>query len=225
MFQRARIPTALLVTALALTGCGSSAEKTDSSTKKSATPSVSSSPSASSSASASPAGKGVLTLADDKGVSGTPYWGLNKVDGWEIVVFDQQGLNQMKNATTGCQLTSYQAKLKDKPASDADGSKNLTGNYFLALKRKAASTKDLGTSTVVLGRGFTSDLENGVEFYLGAMDYVGTDKVARRSVVASRAFTKEGNALQLILTCKPTALPGGDATKKLMQELALINVE
>lgn len=226
MKNRARLSVALLVSALALSGCGSSAEKTDTPAKKSSSSSPSSSPSASSStAAASPSGKGVLALSDDQGVPGTPYWGVNKLAGWEMTVFDQQGVNQLKNASTGCQLTSYQAKLKDKPTSDAEGSKNLTSNYLLAVKRKAASTKDLGTSTLVIGRGFNRDLANGVEFALGAMDYVGTDKIERRSVVASRAFTRQGNALQLILTCKPAALSSGDATKKLMQQLALVNVE
>lgn len=226
MTHRSRTTALVLAGLLAFAGCGSSDVKDAVKDKPKEDKSSSSSPTPTPTATTSPvAGKGVLTLSDDSGVGGTPYWGLTQAAGWKMVVFDQGGLNQMKNAATGCQLTSYQAKLKDNPSSDIDGSRNLTNNYIAAIRKKAPSVEDRGRKTIVIGRGITKDLSNGIEFYAGAVDYKGTDQVNRRSVIASRAFTKQGNALQLILTCKPEAMASGSSVTALLQQLATVTVE
>ena len=55
-----------------------------------------------------PAQLDLVTLDDPSDFSAGPYWGVPFEDGWDIVRFDEQGVNEFKNVATGCMFFTYQ---------------------------------------------------------------------------------------------------------------------
>lgn len=50
----------------------------------------------------------VVTLDDVTNFKAGPYWGVPFESGWDIVRFDEQGVNEFSNAAVGCQFLTYQ---------------------------------------------------------------------------------------------------------------------
>lgn len=72
-----------------------------------------------------PAELDLVTLDDASNFAAGPYWGVPFLDGWDIVRFDEQGVNEFKNATAGCSFYTFQGfgpenitAIDDRGASD-----------------------------------------------------------------------------------------------------------
>ena len=55
-----------------------------------------------------PAQLDLVTLDDPSEFAAGPYWAVPFEDGWDIVRFDEQGVNEFKNVATGCMFFTYQ---------------------------------------------------------------------------------------------------------------------
>lgn len=55
-----------------------------------------------------PAQLDLVTLDDPSEFAAGPYWAVPFEDGWDIVRFDEQGVNEFKNLATGCMFFTYQ---------------------------------------------------------------------------------------------------------------------
>lgn len=182
---------------------------TPSTPSSSASTSTSPSSSTSGSTSGAPADAAKIPLSLFVALERPPVWGVTKTDGWEIVVFDQGGTNQLKNAA-GCLLTTQQnagtVPSKDPGVPPTDAS--ATGDYLntvLTKTRQSAKnftlTADPSTTWVAFGLAKTQQ----IEFGLVDFTYTRSDTGAPfRTLILSRVMPRSGSQLSVNLSC-PTA--------------------
>lgn len=187
-----------------------------------ATPTSSAAPSLSASPGASGADVPRVPLSLDVDLPKPPIWGVPKPEGWEMVVFDQQGLNKLEQAN-GCTLSTVQnagviGMIDDKPPTDVTATKQF-------LKDSLAQTNTI--------KGFTTEGEvvafpvrlglagtQAIDFAQLTYSYNHKDTGARwRTIVLARVMPKPGSQLIATLAC-----PVGDleAARPILDQLKVV---
>ena len=165
--------------------------------------------------------RGLISLNEhaDLGES-FPIWRYPILDGWEITVFDQEGINTTENIDLGCTFTSSQNK---QPAQDLDATEDLTDSLatFEVLEDR---TLDAHPGAELIGELDTTSFavaypggEADLEFISSRIDYLDEAlNVRYTSEIAGRAMPLAESFMYIQVTC-PTALV--DAGQSPFEEL------
>jgi len=144
-----------------------------------------------------------------------PIWGYPIIDGWEITIFDQAGVNQSLNAELGCQFTSSQnrqpaydtAATSDR--SDTEASTRAIEQQMLGSIDTAEVTGQPGSTDIGVN---LADGADRLEFLTTRVDYVNpqvnesyTNEVAVRAMPQVEAF------MYLVVSCPTALVEAGDS--------------
>lgn len=149
-----------------------------------------------------------------------PIWRYPILDGWEIVVFDQEGINTTQNTELGCTFTSSQNK---QPAQDVSATEDLTDSLatFEVLEQRWL---DSASDAELIGELDTTSFavaypggQGSLEFISSRIDYLDdATKVRYTSEIAGRAMPLAESFMYIEVSC-PTALV--DAGQSPFEEL------
>jgi hypothetical protein len=149
-----------------------------------------------------------------------PIWRYPILDGWEITVFDQEGINTTENTDLGCTFTSSQNK---QPAQDVTATDDLTDSLatFEVLENRAL---DAHPDAELIGELDTTSFgvvypggEGSLEFISSRVDYLDeATNVRYTSEIAGRAMPLAESFMYIEVSC-PTALV--DAGQSPFEEL------
>ena len=157
-----------------------------------------------------------------------PIWGLPILDGWEITIFDQGGINQMVNPSNGCQFTSsqnVQEPLTSNSYSDfLDTQLSLESieEDLIATAQESELVSSLGSTEFALdivGSGRT------IEFLVSRVDYLNLDTSTRYAYeIAVRAMPEENSLMYLVLACPTDLVDSGNSPfEEIRAELAVLH--
>ena len=159
---------------------------------------------------------GVTSLDDhvDQGTS-VPVWRFPLEDGWEITVFDQQGVNQAQNDELGCLFTSSQNK---QPAydvgatddrSDTEASIASLTQQMVDSVDEAAVVSPLGSADIALTQAGSEDR---IEFATSRVDYVnpqnGQDYT---NEIGARAMPQAEALMYYVVSCPSAVVEAGNS--------------
>lgn len=144
-----------------------------------------------------------------------PIWRYPILDGWEIVVFEQEGINTTQNAELGCTFTSSQNK---QPAQDVTATEDLTDSLatFEVLEQRwldSASDAELigeldTTSFAVAYPG----AQGSLEFISSRIDYLdNATKVRYTSEIAGRAMPLAESFMYIEVSCPTSVVDAGQS--------------
>lgn len=170
----------------------------------------------------------LITLDQQVDVGATfPIWGYPMQTGWEILTFDEGGINRSKNVELGCLFTSSQNR---QPAYDLDATDDLSDTLasIEALEQQQLESANQATLVGELGStDFGINLPGAgerIEFLTTRIDYMEPDLgVSYTNEVAVRAMPLAESSMYIVVTC-PTALvdAGGSPFEELRAGLAVI---
>ncbi|PXA73247.1 hypothetical protein [Cryobacterium arcticum] len=159
---------------------------------------------------------GVTSLDDyvDVGTS-FPIWRFPLEDGWEITVFDQQGVNQAQNDELGCLFTSSQNK---QPPYDLDATddRSDTEASIAALTQQMVDSVDeaavvgaLGSADIALTQAGSEDR---IEFATSRVDYVNPqDGQDYTNQVGARAMPQAESFMYYVVSCPSALVEAGNS--------------
>lgn len=130
-----------------------------------------------------------------------PIWTFPaNVPGWNLKMFDQNGLNQLSNEA-GCLFTSSQNyHPSDAAASDEETSTQLAEQLAAALEAQGTGTSTFGRGTVPTGvpdQGPTEMIQVDTDYSANGQDY--------RSRVLARTFNARNSWVSLQYACPADA--------------------
>ncbi|MEC5183222.1 hypothetical protein RCH12_000669 [Cryobacterium sp. MP_3.1] len=149
-----------------------------------------------------------------------PIWGYPMQTGWEILTFDQAGINQSENVELGCLFTSSQNK---QPAYDLDATDDLS-DTVATMATFEQQQLDAGNQATLVGDRSSTDFginlpgaDERIEFLTTRIDYLEPEMgVSYTNEIAVRAMPLAESAMYIVVTC-PTALV--DAGQSPFEEL------
>jgi hypothetical protein len=158
------------------------------------------------------AGAGVTSL-DEHVELGAPFWSFPVVDGWEITVFDQKGLNQATNTELNCLFTTSQnrqAPYDLAATSDrSDTEASLDALIQEMVKVGATVVGDNSSTEVAVGVGQAGQ---SLEFATGRVEYVNPqDGGTYINDIAARAMPKSDAYLYLVVSCPAAVVDAGQS--------------
>lgn len=170
----------------------------------------------------------VITLDEHVDIGSTfPIWGYPMQTGWEILTFDQGGINQSENSELACLFTSSQNK---QPANDLDATDDLS-DTLATMDSLERQQLDSGHQAELVGElGSTdfginvADAAERIEFLTTRIDYMEPELgVSYTNEIAVRAMPLAESAMYIVVTC-PTALveSGGSPFEELRAGLAVV---
>ena len=171
---------------------------------------------------------GIFSLDDQVDLGDTfPVWGYPFQDGWELVLFDQEGVNQSENAELGCLFTSSQ---NVQPAVDVTATDDLTDTLatvdvlekrLLASGPEAKLVGELGSTDFGVN---LAGAEERLEFLTTRVDYMNPEAgVSYTNEIAVRAMPLAEALMYVVLSC-PTSLvdAGNSPFEELRAGLAVV---
>jgi len=170
----------------------------------------------------------LITLDEQADIGSTfPIWGYPMQSGWEITIFDQDGINQSENTELGCLFTSSQNK---QAAYDLDATNDLSDTLatvdtleqdLLAAGNDAALIGELGSTDFGIN---LPGADERLEFLTSRVDYTNPELgVSYTNEIAARAMPLAESFMYVVVSC-PTALveAGGSPFEELRAGLAVI---
>jgi hypothetical protein len=161
------------------------------------------------------AGSDTVTSLDVQADFGTPFWSFPIVDGWEVSVFDQEGVNQAENAELGCLFTTSQNRQAaiDSAAtgdrSDTEDTIQTLTQLMLDSVDEAEVVGELGSIDVAVGM---ADSAEGLEFATSRVEYVNPQDGGRYvNDIAMRAMPLPEAYLYLVVSCPAAVIDSGDS--------------
>ncbi len=162
----------------------------------------------------------VVTLDDVSNFAAGPYWGVPFEDGWDIVRFDEQGVNEFTNPTAGCQFLTYQGYGPEGLTSTDDrGATEETISTALQIGLPwTAATAD---PTVTMDGSFEVpvDWTYNVEMQRFLATYPSADGDRQRQMLL-RSFMPNNLALYAEVDCPATAA-GNEAAQVILDGLTI----
>ena len=144
-----------------------------------------------------------------------PVWGYPFQDGWEVVIFDQQGINQSENAELGCLFTSSQ---NAQPAGDVNAKDDLTDTIatvdvleqqLLASGHDAKLVGELGSTDFGIN---LPDAVERLEFLTTRVDYMNPEAgVGYTNEIAARAMPLAESFMYIVVSCPTTLVEAGNS--------------
>lgn len=172
-------------------------------------------------------GAGTVTGLDVQADLGAPFWSFPILDGWEIGVFDQEGVNQATNAELGCLFTTSQNRQSPVNA-DATDDRTDTVETLEFLTQQMVNSVDeaevvgeLGSTEVAIGM---RDSAEALEFATSRVEYINPDdggpyvnEIAMRAMPLSEAY------LYLVVSCPAEVVDAGNSPfEEMLGEAAVI---
>jgi len=171
---------------------------------------------------------GTISLDDQVDLGGIfPVWGYPFQDGWEVLTFDQNGINQSQNADLGCLFTSSQNK---QAAGDLAATDDLTDTLATvdALEQQLLAS---GNEAKLVGELGSTDFgvtlpgaEQRIEFLTTRVDYLNPEQgVSYTNEIAARAMPAAESFMYIVVSC-PTSLvdSGASPFEQLRSGLAVV---
>ncbi len=161
-----------------------------------------------------------VSLDDPSNFSAGPFWGVPMESGWDIVRFDEQGVNEFKNSTAGCQFLTYQGF----------GPEGLT-----SADDRGATAETIGTAIQIgipwnstsmdfeLVEDGTQDVEVDWAYPVEMQRYIAKYPSAegeRQRQMLLRVFMPSNIAMYAEVDC-PASPAGDEAAKKVLDGLSL----
>jgi len=170
----------------------------------------------------------LITLDEQVDIGATfPIWGYPMQTGWEILTFDQGGINQSKNVELGCLFTSSQNK---QPAYDLEATDDLS-DTLASINSLEQQQLDSGNQATLVGEFGSTDFGinlpgagERIEFLTTRIDYMEPELgVSYTNEIAVRAMPLAESSMYIVVTC-PTALvdAGGSPFEELRAGLAVV---
>lgn len=168
----------------------------------------------------SPEPLGVVTLDDTFDLTNGVYWGVPFISDWDVVRFDEQGVNEFSNAAVGCQFLSYQG-LGAEGITSADDRGATEETIATALQigipwTSATASPEVnsdGSVELPVDYAFSAEFQRFVAKYPTA----GGD---RQRQMVLRAFMPDNIALYAEVDCPATA-EGDAAAQEMLDGLTL----
>ncbi len=172
------------------------------------------------SATSTPTAAPMIPLTRDVDLPRPPIWGFTKTEGWDVVVFDSQGRNQLKNAA-GCILTTLQQAgtiadipgsipgVNDQRPTDATATKRQL-EQMVAEAQPQARDFAVGGPPWSLPMTFGQNGAQRIEF--AAIDVTYVPKAGGQqthTLLAARLMPRPASQLLLDLTCPAGAFEAG----------------
>ena len=161
----------------------------------------------------------LLSLDDTADFAAGPYWMTPFPDGWEIVTFDVEGVNEFTHTDTGCRFFSYQGygaegvdASGDREASEA----TIPTALQIGIPWEATADPDVvpdGTVEVMANYSYP------VEMMRLVADYQAPGGDRQRQMLL-RTFMPGNLALYAEVDCPATAA-GGDAATEMFEGLGI----
>jgi hypothetical protein len=172
-------------------------------------------------------GSGTVTSLDVQADLGSPFWSFPILDGWEIGVFDQEGVNQATNAELGCLFTTSQNRQSPVNADATDDRTDTVETLEFLTEQMVNSVDEaevvgeLGSTEVAIGM---RDSAEALEFATSRVEYINPDdggpyvnEVAMRAMPLSEAY------LYLVVSCPAEVVDAGDSPfEEMLGEAAVI---
>ena len=158
----------------------------------------------------------LITLDEHVDIGSTfPIWGYPIQTGWEIVTFDQAGINQSENAALDCLFTSSQNK---QPAYDLDATDDLS-DTLATMDILEQAQLDSGPQAALVGELGSTDFgvnlpgaEERIEFLTTRIDYMEPERgVSYTNEIAVRAMPLAESAMYIVVTCPTALVDAGDS--------------
>jgi len=170
----------------------------------------------------------LISLDEHVDVGSTfPIWGYPMQTGWEIITFDEAGINQSENAELGCLFTSSQNK---QPALDLDATDDLS-DTLATIDSLEQQQLDSGNQAALVGELGSTDFginlpgaDERIEFLTTRLDYMEPQAgVSYTNEIAVRAMPLADSAMYIVVTC-PTSLvdAGNSPFEELRAGLAVV---
>ncbi|MBX0300705.1 hypothetical protein K2F54_12040 [Cryobacterium sp. 1639] len=160
---------------------------------------------------------GALLAVDDQADFGGafPIWGYPMQDGWEIVIFDQEGVNQSTNEELDCMFTSSQNK---QPAQDLEATDDLS-DTLATMEALEQGVLENGTGAELIGDLDSTDFalstpdgQGRIEFVTSRIDFVDPNlQLNYTNQIAGRAMPQAESFMYVVVTCPTALVDAGDS--------------
>lgn len=167
-----------------------------------------------------PAQLDLVTLDDPSNFSAGPYWGVPFEDGWDIVRFDVEGVNEFKNVTLGCQFLTYQGygpagltSTDDRGATEETVSTALQIGIPWTAATADPEVKPDGTVEMSVDWAYSVEMQRYVALY-------PTADGDRQRQILLRTFMPDNLALYAEVDCPATA-EGDKAAQTILDGLTI----
>lgn len=175
------------------------------------------------------AGSGTVTSLDESFDAGSPFWGFPILDGWNVTVMDQGGVNQAENPELGCLFTTSQNR---QPAydldatddrSDTEASIESLAQQMVDSVDDAAMVGDLGSADIAISTPGSSER---LEFATAKVEYVNPDDGGSyTNELAARAMPLTESYLYFVVSCPASVTDAGQSPFEELRERLAIVVE
>lgn len=161
-----------------------------------------------------------VTLDDPADFTSGPYWGVPFEDGWDIVRFDEQGVNEFKNVTAGCMFFTYQGygpealkSTDDRGATEETLSTALQIGLPWDAATKSPEVNPDGTVEMPVDYAYSVEMSRYVALY-------PTADGDRQRQILLRTFMPDNLALYAEVDCPATA-DGDKVAQKILDGLTI----
>lgn len=147
-----------------------------------------------------------------------PIWSAPLLEGWEIVILDQDGINQFANTELDCSITTSQnvAPVDLSPSSDLALTMQLMDELGDQLASATTTAKVVSERAIDLSLG-SAGSGSHIEFAMNRIDY-STDTGDYASVLFGRSMPHSGSYMWSQLSCARTVMDGADSPLQVMMD-------
>lgn len=133
----------------------------------------------------SPTADSPAPAPEEAGLDGRARWAVASLDDWEFSVFDQDGVFQVRNADTECQIT-YRQALGPEPEG---GTEQVVSAYVDELRGTAGEVQPSdGGVEMSFGIGLTGAEGTTGPFPSQTVTYTGQDDIDYVNTIAAQRF-------------------------------------
>lgn len=164
---------------------------------------------------------------DEQADLGSPFWSFPILDGWEIGVFDQEGVNQATNAELGCLFTTSQNRQPPVDTTATDDRTDTEATLEFLTQQMVDSVAEaevvggFGSTEVAIGIG---DSAGTLEFATSRVEYINpkdggpyVNELAARVMPLSEAF------LYVVVSCPASVVDAGNSPfEAMLDEVAVV---
>lgn len=164
-----------------------------------------------------------IPLSGAADFGGPPIWGAPYLSGWDIKVFDQEGINSFENLTLGCTFTTSQnvQEVDRASSSDETSTRSLMDVLKNEIFKRSPDAVEAAESIVDLSIG-VSGSSSTIEFSSLRLDFTASSG-EYTSVIFARSMPQSGSYMYTHLECTRAAIDGADSPlQALTDQLAVV---
>ncbi len=163
-----------------------------------------------------------IPLDGSAAFSNPPVWNTPFLSGWDINIFDQEGVNQFESKALGCLFTTSQnmQSVDASSPSDAAQSTQLMNDLTDSIVKEVPDAIVTGMRPAEVGLGISGS--HTIEFATARVDYT-TSLGDYVNVFLARSMPSSGSYMYALVSCPTATMDGAESPlEDLLDQISIV---